>query len=191
MAKIKVSVNFSPKGKKGAASFFSANQKSNSSGVPVEVSEKKYPVVAFRIHDRWFALKQHLIHQVASFAVPRILPGKTNEVLLGLVYAAGTNYLCFSFHGLLQVMMPDESFLRKNGRPRLIVIGAREDRWAFIVEDMVVTTTSMSQDQKKKMGTTTAWGDITVLWSFDLQGKNVALLDEETLFAVLNRSLVV
>jgi len=199
MAKKKISVKFSPKNKKDGGSLSFARQKSdpvprvNDSPPPdisERVSETDYHVMAFRIHDRWFALKQHLVYQVASFVMPRALPGKTNEVFLGLVYAAGASYPCFSFYGLLEMIMPDESSLRRNGQPRLIVAGTEEERWSFMVEEMMIAAISTIPEQEEKTVITTARGDITVLQSFDLHGKKVGLLDGETLFAVLSRSLL-
>lgn len=206
MTKTKISVKFSPANKKTGGLSFSSQKTDASHHVkdpdlpvetpnepapPVEASGEECPVMAFRINNYWFALKQHPVHQVASFAAPRALPWKTNEVFRGLVYAAGANYLCFSFHGLLGMTIPEEPSLRKNGRPRLIVIGMGEERWAFMVEEMIITAILLPQEQGEKMAITTVWGDITVVQSVDLQGKKVELLDEETLFKVLNRSLIV
>ena len=198
--KKKISVKFSPVSKNGGGSLSFSSRDSDTShhvndppspDVSVEAPKAVYPVMAFRIHDRWFALKQHLVHQIASFAMPRPLPGKTNDVFLGLVYAAGASYLCFSFHGLLRMEMPDESSLRRNSRPRLIIIGTEKDRWAFIAEELIMTTISVSQNQEETTGITTAWDGFIVLRSFDLHGEKAGLLEEETLFTVLNRSLVV
>jgi len=200
MTKARISIKLSPTSKKGSSSLSFTSQKPNPSShvndspppdTPVEASEANCPVMAFRIHDRWLAVRQHLVHQVASFAMPRPLPGKTNDVFLGLVYAAGASYLCFSFYGLLKMTMANESSLRKNGQPRLIVVGTKEEPWAFIMEEMIMTAIPMLQDQEEEMSITTAWGDIAVLQSFDLHGNKVELLDEETLFTVLSRSLVV
>jgi chemotaxis signal transduction protein len=192
---MKISVKFSPVNKKDAGTFPSAGQEwdrvknSNQVNVVEKVSSSDCPVMVFRIHDRWFALKQRLIHRVVSFSAPRALPGKTNETVRGLVYAAGACYICFSFLGLLKITA-DESSLGKKAQPRLIVAGPEEERWAFPVEEIMTTTISISQSQKKHIKIAAVGGDLTVLQTFDLHGERVTLLDEETLFTALNRSLV-
>jgi chemotaxis signal transduction protein len=198
MSKMKISVKFSPGNKKDAGNLLPAGQernlsphrKSRPADISADAPSEKCSVMAFRIHDRWFALKQRLIHRVASFAMPRVLPEKTNDILRGLVYAAGDCYLCFSFQGLLKVKIPDESPAGKNIRSRLLIVG-EQDRWAFSVEEMMAATVSVSQNQGRKKSITTELGDMDVLHSFDWQGEKVELLDEGTLFTVLSRSLVV
>jgi len=189
---MKVSLKFSPTNKRDGDGLPFDGQDRAPSFHATKKSAGKSPVIIFRIHDHWYALRQHLVYRVAPFNAPRPLPGKTNDIIRGLVYATGACYLCFSFHGLLKVTAPDESSLRKNGRSRLIVMETEEDHWAFVAEEIITTaiSISVSHDPKKQVKIATAWGDITVLQTFDLHGEKVTLLDEETLFTALSRSLV-
>ncbi|MBN1547935.1 MAG: chemotaxis protein CheW [Syntrophaceae bacterium] len=155
----------------------------------MEASINAVSVMVFRINSRWLAIPTTLVRLVAELTVPHSIPGKTNSCFLGIVNAGGELTLCFSLAELLGITVHFEETPKGKGRPRLIVVGNVENRFAFAVDDVAGVHAVSVED----------WESVTQgLFPSDrlepvqiIVGDGLAaeVLNAQTLWHALNRSL--
>lgn len=96
-----------------------------------EREEKNVSVLIFRIGTEWLAFRTQTVAEVTTPRPIHKVPGRSNEVLLGLVNLQGQVQLCVSLHGLLGVT-------ELSTPARLVVLRdrSRTEHWAFVADEV-------------------------------------------------------
>ena len=155
---------------------------------PTSVSvEDTISLVVFRIGPEWFALKTVVFHEIAVSQRAYVLPSRSGGVLTGMVNVNGELLLCVSLQAALG--LPGEEKKEPNGRPRLCVVGTGRERFAFGVNE-VLGVRRVSRAKLRTVPVTLAKSPSAQTgWCFEIEGRNVGLIDEKKLFNSLDRSL--
>lgn len=141
----------------------------------------------FRLGDERFALDAAFVREVHPPRRPHRVPGRTNEVLRGLVALRGELTLCVDLHALLGCARPAEPSARIP--PRLVVIGRGRETFAFQAEE-VSDVRRYDPKQVAPAQVTVAKAAVRfTVGVVELGDGPVAVLDPERLFAGLARSL--
>jgi len=155
---------------------------------PITASaEETISVVVFRIGLEWFALRTVVFHEVAVSQRAYVMPFRSGGVLAGMVNVSGELLLCVSLQAALG--LPAEGTTEPGGKPRLCVVGTGRDRFAFGVND-ILGVRRVSRASLRTVPVTLAKSpSAQTAWCFELDGRNVGLIDEEKFFHSLDRSL--
>lgn len=156
----------------------------------VTASEAAMSVMVFRLRNAWFALKMNLFHKVADIALPHTVPGKTNNRFRGIVNTGGELVLCFSLEDILGITATSDVVSERINRPRLVVIGKGETRFAFAVESLLGVRSLVAEDLTIRPVTPAEYDQHDSLQVVSIDGQKVGLINEEKLFADLIRSLL-
>jgi chemotaxis-related protein WspD len=144
-------------------------------------------VVVFRIGSEWFALRTDVFHEIAVSQKAYVLPFRSGGVLAGMVNVNGELLLCLSLQAALG--LPSEEKAELGGRPRLCVVGTGRERFAFGVNE-ILGVRRVSRARLRTVPVTLAKSpSAQTAWCFELNDRNVGLIDEEKLFNSLDRSL--
>jgi chemotaxis-related protein WspD len=155
----------------------------------ITASEAAMSVMVFRLRNAWFALKMNLLHKVADIALPHTVPGKTNNRFRGIVNAGGELALCFSLEDVLGITDASDVMPEKINRPRLVVIGKGENRFAFAVESLLGVRSLIAEDLTIRPVILAEYDQHDSLQVVSIDGQKVGLINEEKLFADLIRGL--
>ena len=155
---------------------------------PITASaEDAISVVVFRIGLEWFALRTVVFHEIAASQRAYVLPFRSGGVLAGMVNVNGELLLCVSLQAALG--LPSEEKTGPCGRPRLCVVGTGRDRFAFDVNE-ILGVRRVSRAGLRTVPVTVAKSpSAQTAWCFELEGRNVGLIDEKKFFNSLDRSL--
>lgn len=148
-------------------------------------------VVIFRVADQWLALSSDVFREVTDIRPIHAVPHRTNKVFRGLVNVGGELALCASVHGLLDAessVADDKSSSRRVFR-RLMVIERAGERWTFIVDEIHGVHRYSNTDRADVPVTVAKTADSFTKGIIHWKDHNVGHLDEELLFAALERSL--
>jgi chemotaxis-related protein WspD len=140
-------------------------------------------VMIFRLQAEWYALPAALWREVAGPRPIHSLPHRRDQVVLGVVNIRGELLVCVSLGTALAAEGPPAA------APRLAVIQRAGERFAFPADEIA----GLHRYDPAELGaapvtlarTQVACTRGMFVWS----DRPVALLDEERLFQVLNRSL--
>jgi chemotaxis-related protein WspD len=166
----------------------SAGQETDDAGVAEDqdgtVSEgEAVSVLIFRLGEEWLAFRTNAVASVTVVQPVHRVPGRSNQVFVGLVNLEGQVQLCVSLHGLLGIAAQGSS-------SRLIVLHdqARGETWAFGA-DQVLKVQRVPRSQWHSPPATlanpaVAFSQAVVSWS----DRSIGVLDERRIFAAL-RSL--
>ena len=159
--------------------------------VKAPVADTGTPLLVFRIGDDWLALAIGVMEEVGESRHIHTLPHRREGVLLGVVNVRGELLACVSVGRLLGVEKGKgpNSALPGRSTARMLVVRHGGERYAFPVTEvrgvqhLVLPMEPLAfVPDDRIMG---AAGRSRVGW----RGRNVCCLDEEKLFAALNRSL--
>jgi chemotaxis-related protein WspD len=146
-------------------------------------AKEKVSVLIFRLGAEWLAFRTKTVAEVTTPRPIHRVPGRTNEVFLGLVNLHGQVQLCVSLHGLLGVTVSWSP-------ARLVVLRDRNwaENWAFMADE-VSGVQRISQSQWRSVPATltnpaVGFSQIVLSWN----ERSIGLLDEERVFNAL-RSL--
>jgi chemotaxis signal transduction protein len=104
-----------------------------------------------------------------------------------MVNVNGELLLCVSLQAALG--LPSEENKEPGVRPRLCIVGAGRERFAFGVNEILgVRRVSRSSLQKVPV-TLSKSPSAQTGWCFELEGRHVGLIDEDKFFNSLDRSL--
>jgi chemotaxis-related protein WspD len=149
--------------------------------------EDTMSVVVFRIGSEWFALRTVAFHEIAVSQKAYVLPFRSGGVLAGMVNVNGELLLCVSVQAALG--LPVEEKAELGGRPRLCVVGTGSERFAFGANE-ILGVRRVSRSRLRAVPVTLAKSPSgQTAWCFDLDGRNIGLLDEKKFFNSLDRSL--
>ncbi len=149
------------------------------------------PFLVFRIGDEWLGLNIGAMEEVGETRPIHTLPHRREAVLLGVVSVRGELLACVSVGRLLGIDkgVGSGSALPGKSAARLLVVRHGGERYAFPVTEVrgvqhlaVPAGPPAPAPDDQVMG---AAGRHRVEW----RGRSVCCLDEEKLFAALNRNL--
>jgi chemotaxis-related protein WspD len=144
-------------------------------------------VVVFRFVSEWFALRTIVFHEIGVSQKPYVLPFRSGGVLAGMVNVNGELLLIVSLEAVLG--LPSNEKTESVGRPRLCVVGMGPERFAFGVDE-VLGVRRISGSELRTVPVTLAKSPSgQTAWCFELEGRNIGLLDEKKLLNSLDRSL--
>jgi chemotaxis-related protein WspD len=149
--------------------------------------EDTVSVAVFRIGSEWFALRTVVFHEIAVSQKAYVLPFRSGGVLAGMVNVNGELLLCVSLQAALG--LPEEEKKELGGRPRLCIVGTGRERFAFGVNE-ILGVRHVSRASLRTVPVTLAKSPSAQTgWCFELDGRNVGLIDEKKFFNSLDRSL--
>ncbi len=149
------------------------------------------PLLVFRIGDEWLALGIGVMEEVGETRPIHTLPHRREGVLLGVVNVRGELLACVSVGRLLGIEkgVGAGTHLPKLAAGRMLVVSHGGEHYAFPVTEVrgvqhlvLPAEPAAPAPDDRVMG---AAGRGRIAW----RGQSVCLLDEQKLFAALNRSL--
>ena len=158
---------------------------------PAATSNPGMPMLVFRIGDEWLALDIRFMEEVGELRPIHTLPHRREGVLLGVVNVRGELLTCVSVGRLLGIDkgVGTGGSLPKASAGRLLVVSLVNERYAFPVTEVrgvqrlaLPEAPSGSEAEDRILR---AAGRGRAKW----QDQSVCCLDEQKLFAALNRSL--
>jgi chemotaxis-related protein WspD len=150
-------------------------------------AEDTVSVVIFRIGSEWFALRTIVFHEIAVSQKAYVLPFRSGGILAGMVNVNGELLLCVSLQAALG--LPPEAKKEPGGRLRLCVVGAGHERFAFGVNEILGVRRVSSASLRTVPVTLAKSPSAKTGWCFELDGRDVGLIDDKKFFNSLDRSL--
>jgi chemotaxis-related protein WspD len=150
-----------------------------------------HSVVVFRVGTEWLALPTSVLKEVVSMRAIHSLPHRRSGVVLGLANIRGELLVCFSLQHILAL---EQGADVKSERPhavaaRLLVIEREGNRAVCPVEEVHGIVHFRPGEVTPAPTTitkaTTAYTQSVLSW----QKRSVGLLNDQALFATVNRSL--
>lgn len=149
---------------------------------PPEEQAETVPVVVFRVGEEWLALNAQAIVRAVEARPAHTVPGRTGGAFLGLVNVDGELLLNWCPARLMG--------LELNSQPRRLLVAARDsERFVFSAEEVLGLRRVPRTALENPPATLTRAPATFTTAMFDLDGRNVALLDENRLFESAARSL--
>lgn len=99
-----------------------------------EERENRFSVGLFRLGDELFAMPTESVVEVHPRAPVRSVPGRSGEVLRGLVSLRGEIHLCASLHALFSLEAGPEVEEGEDDERRLLVVERGGETWALLVD---------------------------------------------------------
>jgi chemotaxis-related protein WspD len=146
-------------------------------------SDEGASVLIFRLGEEWLALRTEAVAQVTEPRPVHHVPGRSNDLLLGLVSLEGQAQLCVSLHSLLGITSTADA-------QRLIVLRdrGRAESWAFAADEVRGVhrvPRSLWRSPPTTLGNpAVGFTEAVLSW----RDRSVGLLDEQRVLATL-RSL--
>ncbi|TAM79815.1 MAG: chemotaxis protein CheW [Acidobacteria bacterium] len=151
------------------------------------VTEETESLLILRTGSEWFALRTQRFEGISTYQKPYVVPFRSGSLLAGLVNVNGELLLCISLEAALG--LPPGSGTETAGRPRLCVVGNGNERFAFGVDEILGVRHVPSRKMQHVPVTLAKSPSAQVISCFEVDGRNVGLIDEQRLFNSLDRSL--
>lgn len=147
--------------------------------------------VLFRIGREWLAFPALYLNEVTNSKVIHRIPHQRNTIFKGLINLRGQLRICINLGHLLEikeVVEVGKSHVLKY--QRMICIGKDGSQWIFPVDE-VSGVFHFNVDHMENVPVTVVKSKVNYLKGvIPLDGKNIGFIDEELLFASLQRSLL-
>ena len=147
--------------------------------------------ILFRIGQEWLAFPAIYLHEVTNNKVVHKIPHQRNTMFKGLVNLRGQLRICISLGHLLEIKesaVPSKT--HGLNYKRMISIGRDGSQWIFPVDE-VSGVYHFNLDHMKYVPVTVVKSKVNFLKGVILhEGMNIGYIDEELLFASLQRSLL-
>jgi len=143
-------------------------------------------VIVFRIRCEWLALKTTYFQQISESRVVHSVPHRTNKTFRGLVNVGGELLLCVSAADILGLGDEPEEQIDRNKYRRMAVVSHAGRRFVFAVEEALGSYRFAPVDLQKTPATISKASVAFTKGIFNLEGRNVGLLDEEAFFNSLS-----
>jgi chemotaxis-related protein WspD len=154
---------------------------------PVATDRDALSIVVFRLGDERLALPTTAFVEAVEVRPLHRIPHRSGPILLGVANIRGELQLCVSLAALLGIEVPEAG--SASGLPRLAVIGAGGEPWAFPVDEMLgVHRVARDTLAPAHAGVADAERPLTAAY-FEHGGEHVALLDAELLLTRLRRAI--
>jgi chemotaxis-related protein WspD len=149
----------------------------------------KVSVVIFRVGAEWLALSSRAFHEIAERRQMHSVPHRQSGVVLGLVNFRGELLICVSLARLLGI--PNENPPHNSWQPddRLMVVEWEKNFLVFPVDEIHGVHRYHPDELKSAPATVANSASALTHGILAWQDRSVGCLDEERLFATLNRSL--
>ena len=145
--------------------------------------------IFFRIDTEWLALPTPVMQEVAERHSIHSLPHRRRDIVLGLANFRGELVLCISLAGILGLKPVALSGMAPGTHDRLLIVNREARRFGlpvnevhgperFLPEDLTSLPPALASSPANFTQGVLAW-----------RRRTVALLDEDRLFAYLNRNL--
>jgi len=151
-------------------------------------AQARLSVVIFQIGGEWLALPTGVFQEVAEPRPIHTLPHRRNGVVLGLTNIRGQLLVCVSLARLLGIERRALPFSSVQSQ-RLMVIESQGNSVAFPVDDVQGVHRFHLEELHPAPPTLTRSATSPTRSILPWKDRRVGCLDEETLFAALNRSL--
>lgn len=155
-------------------------------------------VLIFRVEQEWLALPSLLFAEVIEQAKIHRLPHRPNPVLLGVANVHGEVQLCVSLQALLGIERASKQFAAENGKTResghhlpkrMLVVDKEDERWVFPVSEIYGIQRIYPSQLAPPPVTVSKSGAGFSKGIFHWKDNHVALLDEDSIFYKLTRSV--
>lgn len=154
------------------------------------VAPGKMSVVIFRVGAEWLALSTKAFQEVAERRRIHSLPHRRQDVVMGLVNIRGELLICVSLGRLLGIEKPGPPGHSRAIRDRLVVAEAQGSVFTFPVEEIHGVHRFHLEELKDAPATVSRANPGFTRGILGWGKKSVGCLNEEALFATLNRSLL-
>ena len=157
--------------------------------------ERRAGSLVFRVGAEWLALPAALLHLVGEVRPVHTLPHRRSPAVLGVVNVRGVLTLAVSLAALLNIEAAPASPQQRTGRterpvrPRLVVTQWRGATTAFPVDDVEGVVYFDARDVQNVPATHARADAGHVCGVADWRGRAVGILDADSLFDGLSRSL--
>lgn len=150
------------------------------------------PVLIFRLGEEWLAMRAAAVKAVSRPCPVHRIPGKTDEVLLGLVNIGGCLELCFS----LATMLGVEQLEGRGGEGAAALFGSRlitmeKDgvSWVFQADEILDLGRYRLKDVGNVPSTVFNARSTFVMEVFRYEERSVGLVDDELVAGALARRM--
>lgn len=147
--------------------------------------------LVFRIGNEWLALSADVCQEISTINKPHTIPGRRDTFILGLVNVRGELLISVSLErvvGIEAQVKPTADAVARSAE-RLIVISKDGDRFAFPATEVHGIVRHLPGDLQKLPHTLERSDPHFTSALLNWNEKSVGYLDDELLFATLNRGL--
>lgn len=153
-----------------------------------KIEDDSLAVLIFRVENKWLAMKTDVFHEILDWKQTHSVPFRTNEVFKGIVNVNGELLLSISITGLLFIEKYIDSDIDLAKR-KIIVIKKDQQRYAFEANEFIgVVKVPQSQIQKER-ATISESQNPFFIDTFSYQGIEISLIEQEQLFAAIEKAL--
>ena len=150
-------------------------------------SDQSLSVMIFRIANELFALPVGVFLEVSAPFVVHSVPGRSNQLFLGMVNVRGEIMLAASLTNLLGLSVTASPSTQ--GAGRMAVAGAPEGKWVFPIDEIYGIYLFNRDDVKPAPVVITNADRSYACGVFQWQNRTVALLDADRIFNALTTEI--
>jgi len=145
-------------------------------------------VIVFRVRSEWLALKTMYFQEITENRIVHSVPHRTNKTFRGMVNVGGELLLCLSAADILGLGDEFEEQVDQNKYRRMVVVKHAGRRFVFAVEEVLGVHRFAPKQLQKTPATISKSSVVFTKGIFNLEERNVGLLDEEAFFDALSSS---
>lgn len=147
-------------------------------------------VVVFRLSGELLAFKTIFFQEAVEVKKIHSIPSRTNNIFLGVVNINGELLLCVSAPALLGINeTAEDTENKKRIYKRMVVVNKDNQRFVFAVDEFIGIVRISSDNIQKAPATLYKSPNSLSAGIFEMNNKNVGLIDEDKFFQSLKRSL--
>lgn len=150
-------------------------------------SDQSLSVMIFRLSDELFALPVGVFLEVSSPFVVHSVPGRSNQLFLGMVNVRGEIMLAASLTNLMGLSLKSAAGQQPAGR--MAVAGTPEGKWVFPIDEIYGIYLFNRDDVKPAPVVITNARHSYACGVFLWQNRSVALLDPDRIFSMLTTEI--
>ena len=150
-------------------------------------SDQSLSVMIFRLAGELFALPVGVFLEVSSPFVVHSVPGRSNQLFLGMVNVRGEIMLAASLTNLLGLTV--EKAERAQPAGRMAVAGTPEGKWVFPIDEIYGIYLFNRDDVRTAPVVITNADRSYACGVFQWQNRSVALLDPDRIFSMLTMEI--
>jgi chemotaxis-related protein WspD len=150
-------------------------------------SDQSLSVMIFRLAGELFALPVGVFLEVSSPFVVHSVPGRSNQLFLGMVNVRGEIMLAASLTNLLGLSV--DKTTGQHGAGRMAVAGTPAGKWVFPIDEIYGIYLFNRDDVKPAPVVITNADHSYACGVFQWQNRSVALLDPDRIFSMLTTEI--
>ena len=152
-------------------------------------SDQSLSVMIFRLASELFALPVGVFLEVSAPFMVHSVPGRTNDLFLGMVNIRGEIMLAASLTNLLGLKTLQASSGSHTGVGRMAVASAPEGKWVFPIDEIYGIYLFNRVDVKPAPVVISNANSSYANGVFQWQNRSVSLLDPDRIFSALNTEI--